>query len=429
MRLVPLNGCAVTNLFSPLSVKEFRRYWFAGAVSLFGDHVTFVALPWLVLKLTGDPLAMGTVIAVAAVPRALFMLFGGALSDRWSPRLVMLLSNLARFVLIVVLATLTYLDVITLWMILIIGFSFGLADAFFFPAASAMPPRLLERDRLAAGNSLLQGTLQITVVLGPMAGGLLIAALGGDASADERLTDRVALATVFFLDASTFLLSLWVLFTMRERFVPDKQPAGSVLDSILEGLAWAWRDVPLRIFMLLMAGLSLVFRGPFMVGIPALAEAHLPQGAAAYGTVMSALGVGAIIGALIAGSRPPLANHWLGKMLLFDFLVFGAVMCLMSQVHDLMVISTVVLFAGILDGYVIVFLTTWVQRHVPAERLGRVMSAVMFVGQGLFPISSAAAGAIAGWNLLFMLMLGGVLAMVLALAGLSIRPVRRLGFT
>jgi len=72
----------VTTLFSPLSVREFRRYWLAGAVSLFGDHITFVALPWLVLKLTGDPLAMGTVIAVAPVPRALFMLFGGALSVR-----------------------------------------------------------------------------------------------------------------------------------------------------------------------------------------------------------------------------------------------------------------------------------------------------------------------------------------------------------
>jgi len=130
-----------------------------------------------------------------------------------------------------------------------------------------------------------------------------------------------------------------------------------------------------------------------MVGIPALAEAHLPQSPAAYGTIMSALGAGAIVGALIAGSRPPLANHWLGKMLLIDFL------------------------------------TTWVQRHAPAERLGRVMSVVMFVGQGLFPISSAAAGAIAGWDLLFMLMFGDGLAMLMALVGLSFRLVRRLGFT
>ena len=124
----------------------------------------------------------------------------------------------------------------------------------------------------------------------------------------------------------------------------------------------------------------------------------------------------------------PLANHWLGKLLLIDFLVFGAIMLLMSQVHNLVIISTVVLIAGVLDGYVIVFLTTWVQRHVPPERLGRVMSVVMFVGQGLFPVSSAAAGAIAGWDLIFMLLLGGSLAMAVALFGLLLRPVRRLGF-
>ncbi len=72
-------------LLAPLRVKEFRRYWIGVAISVFGDHLTFIALPWLVLKLTGDPLAMGSVIAIAAIPRALFMLFGGALSDRFSP--------------------------------------------------------------------------------------------------------------------------------------------------------------------------------------------------------------------------------------------------------------------------------------------------------------------------------------------------------
>ena len=73
-------------------------------------------------------------------------------------------------------------------------------------------------------------------------------------------------------------------------------------------------------------------------------------------------------------------------------------------------------------------MTTWVQRHVPAERMGRVMSVVMFVGQGLFPVSSAIAGVLAGWDLLLMLTIGGGMAIVTALLGLSIRPLRRLGY-
>lgn len=415
-------------LLAPLRVKEFRRYWIGVAVSVFGDHLTFIALPWLVLKLTGDPLAMGSVIAIAAIPRALFMLFGGALSDRFSPRLVMLVSNFLRFLLIGTLAGLTYLNAIDLPTIFVIAFLFGLADAFLFPAASAMPPRLLEKEHLAAGNSLLQGTLQLTIVFGPMLGGLLLASFGDAEAEVEGLTDRVALATVFALDAVTFLVSLWMLYIVQERFAPEKGEQGSLMHSILDGLRWAWRDIPIRTFMFLMAGLSLVFRGPFMVGIPALANAHLEEGAAAYGIIVSALGIGSIIGGVIAGTRKPLAYHWLGKLLLIDFMIFGGVMIFMSQVQVLGFIAVLVLVAGILDGYIIVFLTTWVQQHVPAERLGRVMSVVMFVGQGLFPVSAAAAGVIAGWDLLFMLMLGGTLAIIVSLIGFAFRQVRRLGF-
>ena len=169
------------SLLQPLRIQSFRRYWLASAISLFGDHITFVALPWLVLKLTGDPLAMGVVIAIAAVPRAVFMLFGGAFSDRWSPRLVMLVSNFLRFVLISTLALLTLFEVVTYGMVIGIAFCFGLADAFLFPAASAMPPRLLEPEQLAAGNSLLQGMMQLTLVAGPMVGGVLLALLGDEA--------------------------------------------------------------------------------------------------------------------------------------------------------------------------------------------------------------------------------------------------------
>jgi hypothetical protein len=81
-----------------------------------------------------------------------------------------------------------------------------------------------------------------------------------------------------------------------------------------------------------------------------------------------------------------------------------------------------------MDGYVIVFVTTWLQRYVPPERLGRVMSVVMFVGQGLFPVSAALAGALAGWNLVATLLIGGSLALVVSVVGLLLRPVRRLGF-
>jgi MFS family permease len=411
-----------------LQDRHFRRFWTASAISLFGDHLSFVALPWLVLKLTGDPLAMGSVLAVAAIPRAVFMLFGGAMCDRWSPRVVMIWSNLFRFVLISLLAALTYLGVVSLPMIIGIAFCFGLADSFLFPAASAMPPRLLDAPQLAAGNGLLQGAMQVTLVFGPLVGGVLIAVLGDPAENAESLTDRVALSIVFTLDALTFVVALSLLLLVRERDIPYEKPSGSVVSSIMDGLRWAWSDVPVRTFVLIMAAVSLVFRGPFMVGVPALANTRLAEGAAAFGVIMSALGIGSLIGAIVAGSTRPLPDHWLGKLLLLDFALFGSALLVMSQIPNLALIAGLVLAGGIMDGYVIVFVTTWLQRYVPPERLWRVMSVVMFVGQGLFPVSAALAGALAGWNLVATLLIGGSLALVVSVVGLLLRPVRRLGF-
>src|ERR1700704_2604588 len=84
----------------PLSIRNFRLLWIGESISLLGDQFYMIALPWLVLQITGSALALGTVMALAAIPRALFMLLGGALVDRFSPRLVMIVSNFLRLVLV-----------------------------------------------------------------------------------------------------------------------------------------------------------------------------------------------------------------------------------------------------------------------------------------------------------------------------------------
>ena len=394
-------------------------------MSLTGDQLTFIAMPWLVLKLTGDPLVMGMVIAAAAVPRAVFMLVGGAVTDKYSPRLVMIASNFVRMLLVASLAALTFTAQIEIWMIFAIGFFFGLADAFMFPAAGALPPRLLEQDRLAAGNSLIQGTAQLTLVIGPMVAGLLIAWLGVNKSGIANVD---GLALVFALDALTFIVPIVALSAIRERFPPIISVAGTIWDSLKEGLRYTWGDAPLRTFALLLGFLTLIFRGPFVIGIPAFADAFLIDGVVGFGVIMAALGVGAIVGTLIAGTTRHPEPHWLGTIMLIDFLVFGAVMVSMTITHELWLIATFVLIGGLVDGYMIILLITWIQKRVPSEKLGRVMSVIMFFGQGLFPLSSAIAAIVAGWDLMFMLLAAGLIMMASTLIGLAIRPVRRMGY-
>src|SRR3954463_9223304 len=91
---------------SPLSVRNFRLLWIGEGISLLGDQFYMIALPWLVLQVTGSALALGTVMALAGIPRALFMLLGGAFVDRFSPRAVMMTSNFARLVLVGLLSVL-----------------------------------------------------------------------------------------------------------------------------------------------------------------------------------------------------------------------------------------------------------------------------------------------------------------------------------
>src|SRR6187401_2806805 len=111
---------------SPLSVRNFRLLWIGESISLLGDQFYMIALPWLVLQLTGSALALGTVLALAGIPRALFMLIGGAFVDRFSPRAVMLMSNVARLVLVALLSALVVTNAIRIEMLYGFALAFGL---------------------------------------------------------------------------------------------------------------------------------------------------------------------------------------------------------------------------------------------------------------------------------------------------------------
>ena len=128
--------------------RNFRLLWIGQGISVLGDQFYMIALPWLVLQLTGDALAVGTVLALVAFPRALFMLVGGALIDRFSPRNVMLASDALRLVLVTVLTLLILAGVFRCGCSMALPFSSGWQRVF-YPAQPALIPQLLEEDELA----------------------------------------------------------------------------------------------------------------------------------------------------------------------------------------------------------------------------------------------------------------------------------------
>jgi MFS family permease len=393
---------------------------------MFGDQLSMIALPWLVLKLTGDAAAIGFVIALAAVPRALFMLIGGVLTDRLSPRRVLVVTNVLRLITMGLVAHATWQGSVDLDQIYLLALVFGLADAFAWPAQSAMPPRLLPPADLSGGNALLQGTAQLSLVVAPALAGVLIALdLGG--TTPQLIKDQQGLALVFMLNTLSFLFAAVVLAVLREPFRPPAGLRQSVLRSMITGLQYVWGDAPLRALILLLALFSVVFRGPFAVGIPALADRYLTAGAAGFGVLMSALGVGAIVGTLIAGIWRAPRRVPLGALMLVDFLGFGTLFLVASLMHVLWPLALLIGTFAVVDGILIVYFTTWLQLRVPGELLGRVSSVIMFFNLGLFPLSSAVAGALADVSLLGLLGVSGAVLVLIALGGLTMPAVRSLG--
>lgn len=399
-----------TSFGEVLGNRNFRLLWIGEGVSVLGDHFYMIALPWLVLQLTGDSLAMGSVLALSAIPRALFMLVGGALTDRFSPRSLMLVSNALRFVLVSVLTGLVFTDRVEMWMMYTLAVLFGVADAFFYPAQSSMPPQLVKKEHLQVANSLVQGTMMLTMLIGPALAGVLIAALG-DGHSDS--TNMQGIAAAFGLDALTFLVSLITLLFIKTPQNKTDESAENILESIRSGLNFVWNDLPLRAFFFVVAAVTFFFNGPFNIGIPLLADTRFPEGAVAYGTILSTWGAGSLVGMVVAGMLPRPNPKRMGVVLLTLVSIMGMGLALLGISRSMLFAATMGLLLGSVDGYINVFFVTWVQSRAPKAFIGRLMSLLMFSSIGLLPVSMALSGAASRVNVTLLLTVsGGIVALL-----------------
>ena len=130
------------------SLRDFRLLFSGTTTSILGDQFALIATPWLVLKLTGDPLALGIVLALEGIPRAVFMLLGGAITDRIAPRVIMLISDAIRFVLTALMALVVFTGAVQMWMLYAFGLGFGLVAGFAIPAGNSIVPMLVDEQDL-----------------------------------------------------------------------------------------------------------------------------------------------------------------------------------------------------------------------------------------------------------------------------------------
>jgi MFS family permease len=380
--------------------RNFNWLMSGGAISTLGDQFTMIALPWLVLKLTGDPVALGMAVALMGIPRAILILFGGALVDRHSPKRILMLTKHANTVLLAVLAVLVWSGQARLPVVLTLALGLSLASAFSIPAGTSMLPHAVAPQFLQAANGMMMGLRQVTMLAGPLLAGLLFA-LAGDGSGGPHHMRGLALA--FGFDCLSFAVSAWTLAQVVPRpFTPAApQP---VLRSVADGLAAVWRDTLLRTCFVYWGLCACVIGGVMQVALPLLANNRL-HGAATLGLLMGAHGAGALLGMAasgLAGRRYAGRRHAgrrragnLGMTLLLIDGLAGVLLVPLGMITASwqgMIINVAI---GMLGGFVQVAVFTWIQQRVPRALLGRTMSLFMFIFMGLAPLAAAVAGWVA----------------------------------
>jgi MFS family permease len=404
--------------------------WAGESISLLGDQFYLVALPWLTLQLTGSGLALGAVAAAAGIPRAVFMLLGGAITDRFSPRSVMFVSNALRVILTALITILVLTHSIQFWMLFIAALIFGFVDAFFFPASTSIVPMVVAKEQIESGNALMQITGQLSNFVGPALAGLVIASLSGAvnlqaAEATASAGDVRGIGIAIGFDTLTFIFAAIALWLMKGgRTAAQHEEKQSVLASIGEGLRLVWSDPILRTMIIIISAINFFFTGPMGVGIPVLAN-HLPEGAAALGAIFSAFGGGALVGAILGGTLP--TPRRLGILTMILIAVAGAGLGLFGLVNSLLIAVVVAIGMGLAVGYTNVVSISWLQKRIPAEKMGRVMSLVMLGSFGLGPISNFVAGTLVDNHLTLMFGAAGLILVLMSLGSLANREVRAMG--
>jgi MFS family permease len=387
-----------------MSLRNFQILFAGSATSLLGDQFALIATPWLVLKLTNDPLALGIVLALEGIPRAIFMLLGGAITDRISPRKVMLTADIIRLVLTGLMAGAVLLGVTQMWMIYAFGLGFGLVAGFAIPAQNSIVPLLVKEDDLQAGNSLMMGVTQLAGFVGPTIAGILIGRFS---------SSLLGVGLAFTVDSFSFAISAACLWIIRIGNRAIAKTDEGVWQSIVAGIRYMWNDQVMWMVILVLSAVNFLMIGPIMVGIPVLANQRLPEGAAAFGLLMSAYAGGNLAGYLTAGSLPRPSGNTMKWIMILFIAAFGIVIGILSLIPSTWVDFVMLLLLGLGNGFIAILLFTWLQTRAPKEMLGRVMALMMFSSTGLVPISQAISGAVIKWNMdLLFISAGGLVLLV-----------------
>ena len=355
----------MTHLFSALHNREFRRYWAAQMLSQSGAWMQTTAQSWLVYRLTGSALALGATWFLPLLPVIPLTLLGGALADRMPRRRLIILTQSGLLLQALLLTLLTALGLIQVWHIMVLEFFLGALGALDVPARQSLLLEMVGPAELPNAIGLNAAAFNAARVIGPALAGILIA--------------RVGEAGCFGINAASFSIVIVTLIFLRLPFPATLDRRGSLGGSVLAGVTYLRGQPDLLRMIGILSLCSLVF-APYVV-VPVFARDVLHVDATGLGLLMAAVGVGAVVGGLLAaGYQGTRRLAWLiGASLVFGL---GQIAFALSSAFAL---SALLLAVGGAAFVVSQSLTnSLLQLHTPGELRGRVLSfyALLSIGSG-----------------------------------------------
>lgn len=361
--------------FAALRHRNFRLFFAGQLVSLVGTWMQNTAQGWLVYQLTHSKALLGIVAAVGSTPMLLFSILGGSVADRLPKRRIVLMTQTAMMCFALIFAALVWTQQIRIWQILILAALGGLAMAFDMPARQAFMVEMTSREDLINAISLNSSIVNGARVVGPAVAGFIMAQLG--------------MAWCFLFNGLSFLALLAGLWAMRlPRFVAP-QRAASAWAHAAEGFVYVWQHRRMRTLLFLFAIVG-IFGWSYAVLMPAFAQDVLHVRQAGYGVLLSANGVGALLGALTVAS---VGTRMSRRLLVLGGLgIFSAMLLLLALVHSFYLALALLSVGG--WGMLLFFSTTntLLQTSASDQMRGRVMGIWALVFGGMTPIGGLEAG-------------------------------------
>jgi len=363
--------------FAALRHRNYRL-WFQGQlVSMVGTWMQVTAQGFLVFQLTHSTAYLGYVGFAAGVPSLLFMLFGGVIADRVARRKLLVMTQSTMMLLALILAALSFTQLVQPWHIILLALALGTANAFDAPAAQAFVLELVDRQDLTNAIALNATLFNLATVVGPTVAGLTYAAVGP--------------AWCFTLNGLSFIAMIVALVRMRLPAHTVTPRTQSALAQLQEGVRYTLAQ-PLLRTLIAVPAVAALFGTAYATLLPAWAVEVLGGDAATNGLLQSARGAGSLLGALMIAAVGYAGRR--GRWLTIGTFVYPLVLLIFAAVRT--VPLSVAVLIGVGWGGMLVFnmANTLVQSHVSDELRGRVMSIYSLTFFGGMPLGALWSGAL-----------------------------------